>query len=198
VRWHQKKTGLNRRGGDDAVPCIDPLPATFFQKEDPAGGSMKYLTLIIISLCLVSSSFAGDFAALTEKKKEKCAVCGMFVEPYADWNATIGFADAPPAIFDGSKDMFKYYLDRKKYDPAKNQDKVTIITVKDYYSKKDIDAFKASYVIWGDIYGPMGHEPIPFEKEADAKKFLKQQHGKMVLRFNDITLKLLHDLDNPE
>ncbi len=47
------------------------------------------------------------------------------------------------------------------------------------------------------MYGPMGHEPIPFEKEDDAKKFLKEHKGKKILRFQDITLKLLWSLDNP-
>ena len=55
---------------------------------------------------------------------------------------------------------------------------VTVISVKDHYSKTSIDALRAFFVIWGDGYGPMGHEPIPFEKEADAKKFLKEHKGK--------------------
>jgi nitrous oxide reductase accessory protein NosL len=130
--------------------------------------------------------------------REKCPVCGMFVSLFADWNAKIIFADSTTAVFDGSKDMFKYYLDMKKYAPAKDRKNITAVTVKDYYSKKDIDALKAFYVIWGDVYGPMGNEPIPFSTEADAKTFLKEHHGKKILRFKDITLKLLHSLDNPE
>jgi nitrous oxide reductase accessory protein NosL len=94
--------------------------------------------------------------------------------------------------------MFKYYLDIKKYAPSRSKDSISTIMVKDYSSKEDTDALKAYYVIWGDIYGPMGNEPIPFQNEADAKKFLKEHHGKKVLRFKDITLKLLHELDNPE
>jgi len=43
----------------------------------------------------------------------------------------------------------------------------------------------------------MGHEPIPFEKEADAKRFLKEHKGKKVLKFKDITSKLIVSLDNP-
>jgi len=159
---------------------------------------MKYLMTLVILLCLVSSSFAGEIAAPADGKKIKCPVCGMFVAPYADWNAKVEFTDSTTAVFDGSKDMFKYILDMKKYDQAKNRDNVTVITVKDYYTKEDTDARKAYYVIWGDVYGPMGHEPIPFQNETDAKKFFKEHHGKKILRFKDITLKLLHELDNPE
>ena len=74
---------------------------------------------------------------------------------------------------------------------------MTVISVKDYYSKTSIDALQAFFVIWSDVYGPMGHEPIPFEKEADAKKFLKEHKGKKILRFKDINPKLINSLDNP-
>jgi nitrous oxide reductase accessory protein NosL len=43
----------------------------------------------------------------------------------------------------------------------------------------------------------MGHEPIPFGKEADAKKFLKEHKGKKILRFKNINANLILSLDNP-
>jgi nitrous oxide reductase accessory protein NosL len=52
-------------------------------------------------------------------------------------------------------------------------------------------------VIWSDVYGPMGHEPIPFEKEADAKKFLREHKGKDILMFKDISTYMITSLDNP-
>ena len=116
---------------------------------------------------------------------------------FPDWNARIEFKDSTYAIFDGAKCMFKYYLNIKKYNPSKNKEDVTVISVKDYYSKTSIDALQAFFVIWSDVYGPMGHEPIPFEKEADAKKFLKEHKGKKILRFKDINPKLIKSLDNP-
>jgi nitrous oxide reductase accessory protein NosL len=121
----------------------------------------------------------------------------MSVSMFADWNAEITFADSTRATFDGPKDMFKYYLNIKKYNPSKTRVDVTAITVKDYYTKTSIDARKAFFVIWGDVYGPMGHEPVPFEKETDAKKLLKEHNGRKILRFKDITPKLLSSLDNP-
>jgi nitrous oxide reductase accessory protein NosL len=85
----------------------------------------------------------------------------------------------------------------KKYNPAKNKEDMTVISVKDYYSATSIDALKAFFVIWSDVYGPMGHEPIPFEKETDAKKFLKEHKGKKILRFKNINTNLILSLDNP-
>jgi nitrous oxide reductase accessory protein NosL len=116
---------------------------------------------------------------------------------FADWNARIEFKDSTRMVFDGAKCMFKYYLNMKKYSPSRDQADVAAIFVKDYYGKTDIDARRAFFVTWGDVYGPMGHEPIPFEKEDDAKRFLKEHGGKDILRFNDISVNLLEALDNP-
>ena len=151
----------------------------------------------LIVFFLVAGPSAGRPQDSTPSPKEKCPVCGMFVAMFPDWNARVDFKDSAYAIFDGAKDMFKYYLDMKKYNPSKNKNDVTAISVKDYYSKTSIDALRAYYVIWSDVYGPMGHEPIPFEKEADAKKFLKEHKGKKILRFKDINPKLIESLDNP-
>jgi copper chaperone NosL len=158
---------------------------------------MRNVMSCLIILCLVAVSLAAGPQDSTPSPKEKCPVCGMFVAMFADWNARVEFNDSTYAIFDGAKDMFKYYLDMKKYNPSKNRNDVTAISVKDYYSKTSIDALRAYFVIGSDVYGPMGHEPIPFEKKADARKFLKRHKGKKILSFKDINSKLIKSLDNP-
>ncbi len=158
---------------------------------------MKGIVTCILVLWAVSTSIAQGPAGTDPARKERCPACGMFVSMFVDWNSVIEFKDARRATFDGSKCMFKYYLDMKKYDPAVSAKDIKAITVKDYYSKASIDARQAFYVIWSDMYGPMGHEPIPFEKEKDANKFLREHKGKKILKFNDITMKLIVALDNP-
>jgi nitrous oxide reductase accessory protein NosL len=156
----------------------------------------KALSFFFVFL-LVGVSFAAGLEEPNPTAKDKCPVCGMFVSMFADWNARIKFKDSTDAIFDGAKCMFKYYLNLKKYNPTKNKEDITVISVKDYYSATSIDALKAFFVIWSDVYGPMGHEPIPFEKEAEAKKFLNEHKGKKILRFKDINSNLIKSLDNP-
>ena len=156
----------------------------------------KGLPLLIIS-CFAAISFAAGPEESKLPQKAKCSVCGMFVSMFADWNARIEFKDSAYATFDGAKCMFKYYLNMKKYDSSKDKKDVTTISVMDYFSKTSIDARQPFFVIWSDVYGPMGHEPIPFEKESDAKKFLKEHKGKEILGFKDIILKLIMSLDNP-
>jgi copper chaperone NosL len=157
----------------------------------------KKIISTLLALCLAVFSYAGAQERSPALSKEKCPVCGMFVSMFVDWNSEIRFTDSTRAIFDGAKDMFKYYLDIKKYNSSKSKDQITTILVKDYFSRTSIDARKALYVIWSDVYGPMGHEPIPFEKEAEAKKFLKEHKGKKIMGFKEISLKLIHSLDNP-
>jgi copper chaperone NosL len=156
----------------------------------------RSISCLIIFLFVAVSS-AGEPMRSTGPQKDKCPVCGMFVSMFADWNARMEFKDSTHAVFDGAKCMFKYHLNMEKYDPSKNKNEVTAVSVKDYFSRTSIDALRAFYVIWSDVYGPMGHEPIPFEKEEDAKKFLKRHKGKRVLGFKDINPKLITSLDNP-
>ena len=120
----------------------------------------------------------------------------MFTDMFSDWNAKIEFSRSKPAVFCGPKCMFKYYPSEKKRGSL-NKEEITKIVVKDYYSGAPVDAFKAYYVIWSSVYGPMGHEPIPFERKADASKFLNEQKGKKILRFKDVDAKLIFVLDNP-
>jgi len=161
------------------------------------GSDMRNVMSFLVIFFLVTASFAAEPKDTIPSQKDKCPVCGMFVSMFPDWNARIEFKDSAYGTFDGAKCMFKYYLDMKKYNPPKNQKDITGISVKDYSSKTSIDARKSFYVIWSDVYGPMGHEPIPFEKEADAKNFLKAHKGKKILRFNDINPKVILSLDNP-
>jgi copper chaperone NosL len=157
------------------------------------------LTLILtIALTLTlwfSVSQGGDRKPIKPTAKDKCPVCGMFVAKYPDFLAEILFKDGSSAFFDGTKDMFKYYLNLKKYQPSKKISDIDSIYVTDYYQLTLIDGSPAYYVLGSDIYGPMGRELIPFEKEADAKEFMKDHQGKSVLRLKEIDEKVIKTLD---
>ena len=127
----------------------------------------------------------------------KCPVCGMLTYMFADWNARIEFKDGSTAVFDGAKCMFKYILDMKKYAKSKRKKDIARILVKDFYTKSPIDARNAHYVIWSDIYGPMGHEPIPFVTKAAAQKFLREHKGRKIISFTDVDSRLILSFDNP-
>ena len=78
------------------------------------------LAILYILFLSVPLSFAADKKPVEVKKSDKCPVCGMFVAGYKNWLAEIIFTDGTYAVFDGPKDMFRYYLNVKKYNPVKN------------------------------------------------------------------------------
>jgi nitrous oxide reductase accessory protein NosL len=156
------------------------------------------LILVLIltqTLLLTSNAYSGERKPTKPSPKDKCPVCGMFVAKYPDFLAEIIFKDGSYAFFDGTKDMFKYYFNLKKYHPSKKLEDIDFISVTDYYSLTSIDGAKSYYVIGSDIYGPMGRELIPFEKEADAKEFLIDHKGKSVLKFKEISIETIKGLD---
>ncbi|QKF82795.1 nitrous oxide reductase accessory protein NosL [Halarcobacter ebronensis] len=133
------------------------------------------------------------------EEKEKCPVCGMFVAKYPRWAAQIYYKHGDHEhrfSFDGVKDMFKFYFNPKKWgDYPVSKDLISKILVTDYYSQNAIDATKAFYVIGSDVYGPMGHELIPFLNENDAKTFKKDHLGKKIVKFDTVKESEIYKLD---
>jgi len=125
----------------------------------------------------------------------KCPVCGMFVSKYPRWAAMIEVG-GHTHYFDGVKDMMKYYIfdgdfpfDRKA---------ITQMRVTDFYTLDTLPAHKAWYVLGSKLFGPMGNELIPFSTEAAAKNFIADHGGDKIVRFKDITGKMVMALDGIE
>lgn len=128
--------------------------------------------------------------------RDTCPVCGMFVAPYRMWVATVVWRDGRAVHFDGAKDFFKYLAELAKYEPRRQRSDIVAMGVTDYYVTQRIDAREAWYVIGSDVLGPMGHELVPHDTEADAKEFMADHKGRRVLRFSDVTLALALALDD--
>ena len=125
----------------------------------------------------------------------KCPVCGMFVSKYPKWAAMMKH-DGKVYYFDGVKDMMKYYI----FDGDFLYDRTHIskMTVSDYYTLETIPAKEAFYVLDSDIFGPMGHELIPFKSQKSAKTFIAEHNGKAIVKFDEITDKMVMKLDGIE
>jgi len=162
-----------------------------------AYGAFLYFVLVAITstFLLNPSAIAGDKAYVKPSDRDKCPVCGMFVAKFPNWTAEIIYRDGIYRVFDGPKDMFKYLVDFKKYEPSRQREDIVSIYVSDYYSVHPINAYKSFFVTGSNIYGPMGNELVSFEKESDAAEFMKDHAGKRVLRFNDITPKVLREFE---
>lgn len=126
---------------------------------------------------------------------EKCPVCGMFVHKYPKWAALI-IEDGKEHYFDGVKDMMKFYI--FDVDFPFDRTKIEKIKVTDFYSLASISAYEAFYVIGSDLFGPMGKELIPFSTQENAENFMRDHSGIRILRFSEITPKLVMALDGIE
>ncbi|WP_201352684.1 nitrous oxide reductase accessory protein NosL [Hydrogenimonas urashimensis] len=132
-------------------------------------------------------------------REEKCPVCGMFVYKHPKWAAFIYYEKngrLAHLAFDGVKDMMKFYFNPGKWgDYGDIKKHIKKIVVRDYYTLKPVWAKEAWYVVGSDVYGPMGNELIPFKEKKAAENFMRDHHGKKLLRFDQITQELVYKLD---
>ncbi|MEA1914484.1 MAG: nitrous oxide reductase accessory protein NosL [Campylobacterota bacterium] len=168
---------------------------------------LKEKQLQAVALYLWEVKRLGDLGEVEGKvevrEDEKCPVCGMFTYKYPKWAAQIFYKSGNNEkhwSFDGVKDLMKFYFDAQKWGnyPIAKRENITKILVTDYYSQKGIDGTKAFYVIRSDVYGPMGHELIPFESEEDAKTFKSDHRGKLIITFDQIIEVEVYKLDSDE
>lgn len=138
---------------------------------------------------------AGDRDYVVPRAEDKCPVCGMFVARYPDWTAGIRFRDGSHVVFDGAKDLFKYWLDFERHAAPRRRADVEAVFVTDYYDVRQVNARTAWFVLGSDVLGPMGRELVPFQDEQDARAFLTDHRGSRVLRFDEVTRGLLEALD---
>lgn len=159
---------------------------------------MRFITLSLLLLVLATASpkpaRAGSPPAGAPTARDKCPVCGMFVAKFPNWVASARLKDGSIYFFDGPKDLFSHYFATGKYTPGKKQADIVSLAVKEYYSLKMIDAKSAFYVSGSNVYGPMGHELVPFATERDAAAFLKDHKGKRLHRFTEITPAIIASL----
>ena len=160
-----------------------------------AKANLTWVAALGAVLLITGIGLAETKGPVKPSREDKCPVCGMFVYKYPDWLAEIIFKDGSAVFFDGVKDLVKYYFNLKEYSPGRNKRDIAAIYVKEYYDMKLIDARKAFFIMGSDVYGPMGHELIPFATEEDARTFMIDHKAKRILRFGEITPRVLEILD---
>jgi nitrous oxide reductase accessory protein NosL len=150
----------------------------------------KKIRLLVLVLLIDIAFLQGTAAAkefIAPAPKDKCPVCGMFVHKYQKWVAEIVYKDGSYVVFDGCKDMFKYYFNMPKYTKKKSRDDIAEIYVTEYYTLKIHKASDVLFIVGSDVLGPMGHEFIPVKGEDAAKIFMAGHQGKKAFRFNEIS-----------
>jgi copper chaperone NosL len=155
----------------------------------------SFLIAVICWFSFLSVAVTAEINPQKPGEKDKCPVCGMFIHKYPDWVGEIIFADGAVVFFDGAKDLFKYFFDLQKYASSRTQKDIAAIFVTEYYDMNMIDARSAVFVIGSDIYGPMGHELIPFKSREEAEEFKKDHKGRDILTFDQVKPAVIDKLD---
>lgn len=156
----------------------------------------RFLALLLFCLWAPLAAAQDDISVPKPGAKDLCPVCGMLVAKYPNWVATVLYKDGHAHYFDGAKDMFKYLAELPKYAPGHRREDVKAIVVTEFYGLTKIDATQAFYVLGSDVPGPMGHELVPLETQADAQDFLREHKGKQILRFDEVKPAILKKLDD--
>ncbi len=146
------------------------------------------VSVLLLTCLLLPPALAAGVRPVEIKKGDKCAVCGMLVSMYKNWAAEIVFRDGSFAAFDGPKDMFKYYLNMHKFNPAKKQSDIAAVFVTEYYSTKMMDAQGLFFVRGSDVEGPMGPDLVPVASLEKAQTFVKDHKGGKILKFSDVNM----------
>ena len=81
----------------------------------------RVMALSMVLFLAAGVGWGADTGPIKPTKTDKCPVCGMFVAPFPDFVAEILFKDGSYVVFDGMKDMMKYYLDMKKYEKSRTR-----------------------------------------------------------------------------
>lgn len=140
--------------------------------------SLLISILLLSFLNLNAQSFtkvASVEPVLTQKGDEKhwCPVCGMSIKMFYKTSHATTLKNSTPRQYCSMRclasDMQEYGIDTKN------------ISVVDAKTQKMIDANKAFYVVGSKIKGTMSKvSKLAFEKESDAKEFVKHYKGKIV------------------
>lgn len=128
---------------------------------------------------------------------DKCPVCGAFVYKHPEKAAFIYYEKSGKMrylAFDGAADMMKFYLEPNRWGDFGNiKMHILKIVVRDHSSKKPILAKRAWYVY---IAAPgkkgLKVELVPFETKQAAEEFKDSRNGKIVLRFGEISKRVLY------
>jgi copper chaperone NosL len=182
---YQIRISFQKGGGN-------PYCAVLSEKTTEGGRFMRYISAapgiwLFIFFLLMSTPASADAKKPVEvKQSDKCPVCGMFVARYPAWISQVIFNDGTYDVFDGPKDMFKYYFDLKKYSRSRKQSDIAAMYVTEYYSTKPMDARNVFFVLGSDVYGPMGVELVPIATLDTAKEFMRDHRGKRILKFVEV------------
>lgn len=182
--------------GEARLPTFGSIAEakTYLAQHYPCG-ELKDPQYQALAIYLVRQQTDPPAPQLTVPEEAKCPVCGMFPALYPNWLATLEAPDGRVFYFDGVKDMLKFYFEPRRYRVKLDTEDLKNLRVTDYYDLGGVDAGEAWFVVGSNVFGPMGHELIPFRSREEAQVFQRDHFGDRIVRLKEVTLDLVRDLD---
>jgi hypothetical protein len=98
---------------------------------------------------------------------DRCANCGMKIDPASPWRAEVGMRGGSSQHFDAPRCAFAARLGRRAEGG---------LTVRDFYDRRERGEIELSFVVGSDVTGPMGADLVPVDR-ARVSKFLADHGG---------------------
>ncbi len=156
---------------------------------------MKKFSNLVLSFCLFSTIAlsANEDYSLNFDKETRGLVRHMLIYKDPTWVAKIVTQDLKEFYFTSPKSLLEFYYNPHKWPNAKveTSEQLKDVIVTDYKTLKPIDARYAFYVYGSNKISSAGDDLPAFKNINDAKYFMKNNKGKRVLSFNQLSKGLI-------
>jgi nitrous oxide reductase accessory protein NosL len=130
-------------------------------------------------------------------KNSTCLVRKILVYKEPKWVAKIEIRNGKTVYFSSPKSMFEFYHRPGKWFDVgvKSERDFSQIVVTDYETLKPIDGEKAFYVYGSRKISPAGDDLPAFATKEGAEKFSKEENGKRIMKFDEVSDALIRLLN---
>jgi nitrous oxide reductase accessory protein NosL len=116
---------------------------------------------------------------------ERCALCGMKLDPTSAWRADLSLSDGSVRHFDSPRCALTAWR-TGRFDAVS-------LRVLDYYDHTWKDGHQVLFVVGSDVPGPMGPDLVPVER-ARAQKFASDHLAGHPIELDTVTAAMMADL----
>lgn len=150
---------------------------------------MKKIILALVMMSSLVFSYEMDFTKDTE-----CVVRHFKVYKDPLWVSKIELQNGKKVFFSSPKSMFEFYFRPGNWFHVgvKNEADFKDVLVTDYNTAKPIEARGAFFVYGSNKHSPAGDDLVPFDSYKEATEFAKNNNGKRVLGFKEVSLALVN------
>ncbi len=156
---------------------------------------MKKFSLLVLTSCLLSTLALGASESYTMNfdKETRGLVRKMQIYKSPMWVSKVVTKDSKEFFFTSPKSVLEFYYTPKKWPEAEvnGPEDIKDIIVTDYKTGDPIDAKYAFYVYGSNKISFAGDDLPAFKSIDDAKNFMKNNNGRRVLSFTEVSSGLI-------